>query len=101
MQSIDSLKPTDFWWPSPEAFNDLTVEDAEGGFTLIAPDDSECGEWLAHWNQSPEHHELFTKEFTKNLLNYLEEIDGQTERLTNGQHRDSKQAEDVGAGSLP
>ena len=31
---------TEFFWPSPEAFDDLTVEDAEEGFTLIAPDDT-------------------------------------------------------------
>ena len=91
----------EFFWPSPDAFEDLTVEDTEEGFTLIAPDDSECAEWLAHWNQSPEHHELFTKEFTKTLLNYLEEIDGQTERLPSGGQSDPEQAEDVGAGSLP
>ena len=92
---------SEFFWPSPDAFEDLTVEDADEGFTLTAPDDSECGEWLAFWNQSPEHLELFTKEFTKNLLNYLEEVNGQTERLPDGGQSDPKQAEDVGAGSLP
>ena len=101
MQLTNSLKPTDFWWPSPAAFDDLDVEEVEEGFTLSAPDDSECGEWLAFWNQSPEHLELFTKEFTKNLLNYLEEINGQTERLPDGGQSDPKQAENVGAGSLP
>ena len=54
MQSTGSLKPTEFWWPSPEAFENLTVEDADEGFTFDAPDDSECGEWLAFWSQSPE-----------------------------------------------
>ena len=92
---------TEFFWPSPEAFDDLTVEDAEEGFTLIAPDDTECGEWLAYWNQSPEHVELFTEAFTANLRNYLELIDGQTKDIADGQQCDPEQAEDVGSGSQP
>ena len=101
MQSTDSLKPTEFWWPSPEAFDDLTVEDAEEGFTLEAPDDTECGEWLAYWNQTPDHIELFTEAFTETLRNHLATIDGQTQELTYGQQRDPEQAEDVGTGSQP
>ena len=104
MQSTDSLKPTEFWWPNPGAFDDLTVEDTEEGFTLEAPDDTECGEWLAHWNQSPEHIELFTEAFTEALKNNLDTIlgqDGQTEELTDGQQHDPEQAEDVGTGSQP
>ena len=95
MQLTDSLKPTEFWWPSLEAFDNLTVEDAEEGFTLTAPDDTECGEWLAYWNQSPEHLELFTEAFTQALKNNLDTIlgqDGQTENLTDGQQCDSEQA---------
>ena len=95
---------TEFFWPSPEAFDDLTVEDADEGFTLIAPDETECGEWLAHWNQSPEHIELFTEAFTQalknNLYNILEQ-DGQTQELTDGQQCDPEQAEDVSSGSQP
>jgi hypothetical protein len=91
----------EFFWPSPDAFEDLTVEDTDEGFTLTAPDDSECGEWLAYWNQSSEHLELFTEEFTKTLTSYIKTIDGQTERLPDGGQSDPKQAEDVGAGSLP
>jgi hypothetical protein len=101
MQSTDFLKLTEFWWPSTEAFDDLTVEEAGEGFTLTAPDDTECGEWLAHWNQSPEHIKLFTEAFTENLRNYLATIDGQTEDFTDGQQRDSEQTENVGAGSQP
>ena len=85
----------EFFWPSPEALEDLMVEDAEEGFTLIAPDDTECGEWLAHWNQSPEHIKLFTEAFTealKNNLDTLLEEHGQTENLTDGQQCDSEQA---------
>ena len=104
MQSTDSPKPTEFFWPSPEAFDDLTVEDTEEGFTLEAPDDTECGEWLAHWNQSPEHIELFTEAFTQALKNNLDTIlgqDGQTQDIADGQQRDPEQAEDVGSGSQP
>jgi hypothetical protein len=95
MQSTDSLKPTEFWWPSPEAFDDLTVEDAEEGFTLEAPDDTECGEWLAYWNQSSEHIELFTEEFTKCLQNHIDttlEEHGQTQDISDGLHQDGEQA---------
>ncbi len=51
----------EMWWPSPEAFEDLTVEDAEHGFDLSAPDDTECGEWLAFWNQDEAHHKILAK----------------------------------------
>ena len=78
MQSTTSPKPPDdLWWPSPEAFEDLKVEDTETGFTLEAPDNSECGEWLAYWNHTEERHELFEKEFIKTLRNYIEKLDGE------------------------
>ena len=102
MQSTDSLKPTEFWWPSPEAFDDLVVEDSEEGFTLDAPDSTECGDWLTYWNQSPDHIELFTEEFTKVLKNYADfilEEHGQTQKLTHGQHQDGEQTENVSPGS--
>ena len=102
MQSTDSLKPTEFWWPSPEAFDDLVVEDSEEGFTLDAPDSTECGEWLTYWNQSPDHIELFTEEFTKVLKNYADfilEEHGQTEKLTDGIHENGEQTENVSPGS--
>jgi hypothetical protein len=101
MQSTDSLKPTEFWWPNPGAFDDLTVEDTEEGFALEAPDDTECGEWLAYWNQTPDHIECFTEAFTENLRNYLATIDGQTEELFDEQQRDPEQAKNVGTGSQP
>ena len=102
MQLTDSLKPTEFWWPDPSAFDDLTVEDAEEGFTLTAPDDTECGEWLAYWNQSPEHLEPFTEAFTQALKNNIDttlEKHGQTKEFTNGLHEDGVKTEDVSAGS--
>ena len=75
MPSTNSEKPIEFWWPHPDAFEDLTVEETEGGLiTLSAPDDSEFGEWLEHWNQSPEHLELFTKKLIESLTNYADFI---------------------------
>ena len=103
MQSTDSLKPTDFWWPDPSAFDKLTVEDAEQGFILDAPDDSECGEWLAFWNQSPEHIELFTEEFTKCLqtsANTILEQHGKNEVLPDGSQSDPSKTQDVSTGSV-
>jgi hypothetical protein len=95
MQSTDYLKPTEFWWPSPEAFDDLAVEDSKEGFILDAPDSTECGDWLAYWNQSPNHIELFTEEFTKCLQNHIDatlEEHGQTQSISNGIHEDGEQA---------
>jgi hypothetical protein len=76
------------WWPSLEAFDDLTVEDAENGFTLSAPDDTECGEWLAFWNQDEAHHMVFEKEFTEVIKHYANqtlEQHGQTEAISDEQ----------------
>ena len=95
MQSTDSLKPTEFWWPNPGAFDDLTVEDTEEGFALEAPDDTECGEWLAYWNQTPDHIECFTEAFTKCLQNHIDttlEENGQTQNFTYGQQCNPEQA---------
>lgn len=67
------------WWPAPKALDDLTVEDAEEGFTLQAPDDTECGAWLEFWSQSEEHQQFFNEQFNQVLLNYLDTQDGQTQ----------------------
>ena len=72
MQSTNSPKPTDFWWLSLEAFDDITVEDTEEGFALTAPDKSEAGKWLAHYNSTEELHAQFTQELTKALMDKLE-----------------------------
>ena len=90
----------EFFWPSPDAFEDLTVEDTEEGFTLTAPDDSECGEWLAYWNQSPEHLELFTEAFTESLTSYIETINGKNE-VPDGIDSDRVETQDVSTGSQP
>jgi hypothetical protein len=94
---------TEFFWPSPDAFEDLTVEDTEEGFTLTAPDETECGEWLAYWNQSPEHIELFTEAFTEALKNNLDTIleeNGKNE-VPDGVNSDPGQTQDVSTGSQP
>jgi hypothetical protein len=91
---------SEFFWPSPDAFEDLTVEDTDEGFTLTAPDDTECGEWLAYWNQSPEHIELFTEELTASLTSYIETINGKS-KVSDRIDSDPVQTQDVGAGSQP
>ena len=106
MQSINSGKLTDwpvFWWPHPDAFNDLTVEDVESGFELSAPDDTECGEWLAYWDQDEAHHEVFQTEFIRCLTDHANktlETHGENQSIPVGSPCDSEQAQDVSAGSL-
>jgi hypothetical protein len=92
----------EMWWPSPEAFEDLTVEDAEYGFDLSAPDDTECGEWLAYWNQDEAHHKVFEEEFTAVLRNYANQVlenHGENEELPDGGTEDRVQAQDDQSGS--
>jgi len=61
----------EFWWPLPGAIDDLTVEETEGGFTLSAPDDTECAAWLQHWNATEERREVFQAEFETALTNFV------------------------------
>jgi len=85
----------EMWWPSPEAFDDLTVEDTEEGFTLEAPDDTECAEWLAYWDQDEAHHKIFEDEFIKVLTHYANktlETNGENEKLPDGGTEDREQA---------
>jgi hypothetical protein len=86
----------EMWWPSPEAFEDLTVEDAEHGFDLSAPDGTECAEWLAYWDQDETHHKVFEEEFTKILSDYANKIldtNGKDEELPDGGQEDRIQAQ--------
>ncbi len=79
---MNSEKPTDleFWWPHPDALKDLVVEEVDKGFDLSAPDDSECGQWLAYFSSTPELNKLFQEKFIESLLNYIESLDnGQVE----------------------
>ena len=73
MQPTNLEKPTEIemWWPAPEALADLIVEDAEEGFTLSAPDGSDCAIWLNYWNCSEEHHKVFNEAFVEMLQAYL------------------------------
>jgi hypothetical protein len=103
MQSTNSEKPIEFWWPHPDAFEDLTVEDAENGFTLSAPDDTECAEWLSYWDQDEAHHKIFEDEFIRVLTdqaNKTLETHGENEVLPVGSQSDREQTQDVGTGSL-
>jgi hypothetical protein len=72
MQSTNSPKPTKFWWPSLEAFDDLTIEDTEEGFALNAPNESEAGKWLAYYNSTEELHAQFNQELIKSLMDLVE-----------------------------
>jgi hypothetical protein len=71
MQSTNSPKLTDFWWPSLEVFYDITVEDTEEGWSLSAPDESEAGKWLAHYNSTEELHAQFNQELMKALMDHV------------------------------
>jgi hypothetical protein len=87
---MNSEKPTDteMWWPSPEALNDLIVEDAEYGFDLSAPDGTECAEWLAYWAQDESHHKVFEEQLIEILTLYSNQIletHGKNENQPDGQ----------------
>jgi hypothetical protein len=87
----------EMWWPSPEALEDLSVEDAEHGFDLSAPDGTECGEWLTFWNQDEAHHKIFEEEFTAVLRNYANQIlekHGENEILVDRGTEDRIQTQD-------
>jgi hypothetical protein len=75
MQSTNSPKPTEFWWPSLKAFDDLTIEDTEEGFALNAPNESEAGQWLAYYNSTEELKAQFSQELTKALIERVKHYD--------------------------
>ena len=81
MQSTNSPKPTEFWWPHPDSLSQLVVEDTEEGFALCAPNESEVGQWLAHYNSTEELQAQFNEEFTKALMNLVKHYD--TKELPN------------------
>ena len=104
MQSTNLEKPIEFWWPHPDAFQDLTVEDAEHGYDLSAPDNTECAEWLAFWDQDEEHHKVFEDEFIRVLTDHANktlEEHGENENIPERGQTDSEQAQDVGTGVQP
>jgi hypothetical protein len=96
MQSTNSEKLTEFWWPRPEAFQDLTVEDTEEGFTLSAPDNTECAEWLTYWDQDEAHRKFFKDMFIQVLTdqaNKTLETHGENQSIPVGSPCDSGQAQ--------
>ena len=96
----------EWWWPSPEAFNDLEVADIEDSWQLSAPGETELAEWLTYWSQSEDHHALFQQVFVKTLTDYANfilndlETNGENEVLPDGSQSDREQAQDVGTGTL-
>lgn len=105
MQPTSSEKPTELqmWWPDPFAFEDLTVDDAENGFDLSAPDGTACAEWLEYWNQDEEHHKFFQEEFIKILVEYAKltlETHGQSQDQSDEQSADRAQTENDCSGVL-
>ena len=96
--------PPEMWWPSPESLDDLTVEDVEGGFDLLAFDDTECGQWLTFWNQDEAHIKVFTEEFTAVLTHYANRIleaNVKDEDLAERGNSDPVQTENDEPGSQP
>jgi hypothetical protein len=96
--------PIEMWWPSPSALDDLTVKDAEHGFDLLAPDDTECGEWLAFWTQDEAHHKVFEDEFIavlRNQANKVLETHGENEELPDGGTENRVQTENDVPGPQP
>jgi len=79
MQSTNSPKPTDFWWPHPDSFSEIVIEDTEEGFTFSAPNESEAGQWLAYYNSTEELQAQFNKEFKKALMDRVKHYDTQEE----------------------
>jgi hypothetical protein len=79
MHSVDNDQ---FWWPHPDSFSELTVNDSENGFELVAPDDSEVGQWISYYNSSDELREEFNTKLVEELREHVnrhesqEKIDG-------------------------
>ena len=93
----------EWWWPSPEAFNDLTVTDIEDDWQLSAPDDTELAEWLSYWSQDEEHHAFFQEAFLRVLTEHANSIlnqHGENEVVPDGGQGNREQAEDECTGSL-
>jgi hypothetical protein len=91
------------WWPSPDLLDDLSLTEAEEGWLLSAPNDTELAEWLNYWNQDEEHQKFFNEAFVALLLNHLDRIEdkhGENEVLPDGSQSDREQAQDVSTGSL-
>ena len=107
MQSTTSQKliEIEWWWPHPDAFNDLTVTDIEDGWQLSAPDDTELAAWINYWSQDEEHHALFQTVFVRALTEHANfvlntnEQHGEAE-ITDGRQCDPEQTEGERPGSV-
>ena len=79
------------WWPHPSALSDLSVAltDEEGGACLIhlsAPDGTECADWLAYFNETPEREEIFSAALIGSIKEQITLLDDvETQELINGQ----------------
>jgi len=69
----------DIWWPSAQALDELIIEEIPEGFSLSAPDGTECSAWLGYYMESEERQEQFNKCFLEAIITYakhLEETNG-------------------------
>ena len=92
MQSTTFPKPTEeFWWPSPEAFDDLSIEisdEEDGGATIyfLAPDDTECADWLNYFVETKERKAAFEQAILESLIDQITmQENGKTQELTDRQ----------------
>jgi hypothetical protein len=102
MQSTTSPTPIEeFWWPHPNALNDMNVDWGEGtdSLTLEAPDDTQCGEWLDYWSATEKRKDVFESAFLTALLNYIKEKENGESTLTDGQQTDQVDTEENIAGA--
>ena len=92
---------SEIWWPHPSAMDDLTVIETETGFSLEAPANTECGEWLAYFNQDETKKEAFQRAFTEMLSNYIKLIEnGKTQDQPDKQESNRVQAKEVSSRSV-
>lgn len=99
-----TAEPQDIWWPSPDVLDDLIIEEIPEGFSLSAPDGTECSAWLGYYMESEERQEQFNKCFLDAIITYakhLEETNGSPleDSLGNEDAR-SGQTEEDSAGSV-
>jgi hypothetical protein len=88
------------WWPHSTALSDLTVEETETGLNFSAPDDTECGAWLAYFSQTAELREEFGREITTILIKHHDEINGES-KIPNRAERDRVRKEEDCSGAIP
>ena len=103
---MDYANPTEIWWPKPSAFDDLSVEFEDLGeegalIHLDAPEGTECGEWLAYFQKTPERQAAFEREFTRTLLEHAARvINGESEGIPDQQGGDHPSGEKDLTGSV-